>query len=246
MDLDRLNNRLHIKGVVLMVTIKDIAKAAGVSPSTVSRVISKHSRISASTSNKINKIMTEMGYHPNMMAKSLVSKTTKTLAIMLPRPAEELFQDFFFGELLRGILTQATPAGYDMLLTAATSPLNEKETVSRLVLGRRVDGVILLSARVDDPLITMLSEQNFPAVLVGRANVAAPLLSVDNDNEQAAYDATRHLIMQGHQRIGFVSGPPNLTVALDRMAGYQRKPIWKFMMIGLSKVSICKTVASER
>ncbi|GIP15906.1 LacI family transcriptional regulator [Paenibacillus montaniterrae] len=205
-----------------MVTIKDIARAAGVSPSTVSRVISNHSRISAKTSSKVKKIMEEMGYHPNMMAKSLVSKTTKTLAIMLPRPAEELFQDFFFGELLRGILTQSTPAGYDMLLTAATSPFDEKETVSRLVFGRRVDGVILLSARVDDPLITMLSEQQFPTVLIGRTDGSARILSVDNDNEQAAYDATRHLILQGHERIGFVSGPPNLTVALDRMAGYRR------------------------
>lgn len=205
-----------------MVTIKDIAKAAGVSPSTVSRVISNHSRISAATSSKIKKIMEEMGYHPNMMAKSLVSKTTNTLAIMLPRPAEELFQDFFFGELLRGILTQSAPAGYDMLLTAATSPFDEKETVSRLVFGRRVDGIILLSARVDDPLISMLSQQQFPAVLIGRANATAPILTVDNDNEQVAYDATRHLIVQGHKRVGFVSGPPNLTVSLDRMAGYRR------------------------
>jgi len=205
-----------------MVTIKDIAKAAGVSPSTVSRVISNHPRISTSTRNKIKQIMAEMGYHPNMMAKSLVSKTTKTLAILLPRPAEELFQDFFFGELLRGILTQSTLAGYDMLLSAATSPLDEQETVSRLVLGGRVDGVILLSARVNDPLISMLSAQNFPTVLIGRANDDTTILSVDNDNEQAAYDATSHLIMQGHQRIGFVSGPPNITVALDRKAGYQR------------------------
>src|SRR5690606_11022787 len=99
---------------------------------------------------------------------------------------------------------------------------DEQETVSRLVLGGRVDGVILLSARVNDPLISMLSAQNFPTVLIGRANDDTTILSVDNDNEQAAYDATSHLIMQGHQRIGFVSGPTNITVALDRKAGYQR------------------------
>ncbi|MFC6334509.1 LacI family DNA-binding transcriptional regulator [Paenibacillus septentrionalis] len=205
-----------------MVTIKDIAKAAGVSPSTVSRVISNHDRISSATSSKVKRIMEEMGYHPNIMAKSLVSKTTKTLAIMLPRPAEELFKDFFFGELLRGILTHSTIAGYDMLLTAATSPMDEKETVSRLVFGRRVDGVILLSSRVSDPLISMLDKQQFPTVLIGRTDEQAGILSVDNDNEQAAYDATKHLILQGHERIGFVSGPPNLTVSLDRMAGYRR------------------------
>ncbi len=85
-----------------MITIKDIAKLAGVSPSTVSRVISNHPRISSETSVKVKQIMKELNYHPNMMAKSLVSKTTQTLGIMLPRPAEELFQNYFFGELLRG------------------------------------------------------------------------------------------------------------------------------------------------
>lgn len=206
-----------------MVTIKDVAKAAGVSPSTVSRVVSNHPRISKATSIKVKKFMDEMGYHPNAMAKSLVSKTTQTLAIMLPRPAEELFQDFFFGELLRGILTHSTRAGYDMLLTAATNDHDETETISRLVFGRRVDGVILLSARVNDPLIGYLNEQNFPSVLIGRSDEShSNILSVNNNNIQASYDATQHLIMQGHTRIGFVTGPSSMTVSLDRMEGYRQ------------------------
>ncbi|MUT64552.1 LacI family DNA-binding transcriptional regulator [Paenibacillus sp. NEAU-GSW1] len=205
-----------------MVTIKDIAKAAGVSPSTVSRVVSNHPRISKETSIKVKRIMEEMGYHPNIMAKSLVSKTTNTLAIMLPRPAEELFQDFFFGELLRGILTHSSRAGYDMLLTAATSEHDEIETISRLVFGRRVDGVMLLSSRINDPLISYLNEQKFPSVLIGRTDEPHDnILSVDNDNVQAAFDATQHLIAQGHTRIGFVSGPQNLNVSRDRMSGYR-------------------------
>ncbi|MFX3632505.1 MAG: LacI family DNA-binding transcriptional regulator [Candidatus Pristimantibacillus sp.] len=206
-----------------MVTIKDVAKAAGVSPSTVSRVVSNHPRISKATSIKVKKFMDEMGYHPNAMAKSLVSKTTQTLAIMLPRPAEELFQDFFFGELLRGILTHSTRAGYDMLLTAATNDHDETETISRLVFGRRVDGVILLSARVNDPLIGYLNEQNFPSVLIGRSDEShSNILSVNNNNIQASYDATQHLISQGHTQIGFVSGPSSMTVSLDRMEGYRQ------------------------
>lgn len=205
-----------------MITIKDIAKAANVSPSTVSRVVSGHTRISKATTDKVKRIMEEMGYHPNAMAKSLVSKTTNTLAILLPRPAEELFQDSFFGELLRGILAQSSRAGYDMLLSAATSPQNESDTISRLVFGRRVDGVILLSSRINDPLIAMLDAQQFPTVLIGRDETSSSILSVDNNNEQGAYDATQHLIQQGHERIGFVSGPPDLTVSRDRMAGYRR------------------------
>ncbi|MFC6332866.1 LacI family DNA-binding transcriptional regulator [Paenibacillus septentrionalis] len=205
-----------------MVTIKDIAKAAGVSPSTVSRVISNHSRISKATTEKVKRIMEEMGYHPNVMAKSLVSKTTKTLAIVLPRPAEELFQDFFFGELLRGILAHSTKAGYDMLLAAATSPADEQDTISRLVLGRRVDGVVLLSSRQNDPLIKLLAKHEFPTVLIGRTEGHDTIISVDTDNVQASFDATTHMLNQGHTKIGFVIGPPNLTVSVDRLAGYRK------------------------
>lgn len=205
-----------------MITIKDIAKAANVSPSTVSRVVSGHTRISKATTDKVKRIMEEMGYHPNAMAKSLVSKTTNTLAILLPRPAEELFQDLFFGELLRGILAQSSKAGYDMLLSAATSPQDENDTISRLVFGRRVDGIILLSARINDPLIAMLDSHQFPTVLIGRDENCSTILTVDNNNEQVAFDATQHLIQQGHGRIGFVSGPSDLTVSRDRMAGYRR------------------------
>jgi len=205
-----------------MVTIKDIAKLAGVSPSTVSRVVSNHPRISAETSRKVKKIMEELGYHPNVMAKSLVSKTTHTIGIMLPRPAEELFRNDFFGELLRGIVTQSTRMGYDVLLTTATTEQDELGAISRLVRGRRVDGIVLLSSRRDDPLIAYLNEEKFPFVLIGRSEAYADVLMVDNNNVQASYDATKHLIAQGHERIGFVSGPPNLILSHDRLKGYEK------------------------
>lgn len=205
-----------------MVTIKDIARLAGVSPSTVSRVVSNHPRISPETSRKVKAIMEEQGYHPNVMAKSLVSKTTQTLGIMLPRPAEELFQNYFFGELLRGIVTQATRMNYDLLMTTATSSSDEVNTISRLARGRRVDGVLLLASKRDDPLIAFLSKEKFPFVLIGRSEAYPDAAMVDNNNIQTAYDATNHLIAQGHERIGFVSGPPDLTLSHDRLLGYQK------------------------
>jgi len=205
-----------------MVTIKDIARLAGVSPSTVSRVVSNHPRISPETSRKVKAIMEEQGYHPNVMAKSLVSKTTQTLGIMLPRPAEELFQNYFFGELLRGIVTQATRMNYDLLMTTATSSSDEVNTISRLVRGRRVDGVLLLASKRDDPLIAFLSKEKFPFVLIGRSEAYPDAAMVDNNNILTAYDATNHLISQGHERIGFVSGPPDLTLSHDRLLGYQQ------------------------
>jgi len=204
----------------MAVTIKDVAKKAGVSPSTVSRVLSNHPRISAETSRKVKSIMDQLGYHPNIMAKSLVSKTTNSICIMLPKSAEELFSNFFFMELIRGIVTQASRLGYDVLISSGANEKEEVEGVSRLLNGRRVDGVILLYSRKDDPVIDFLYEGGHPFVLIGRSEQYPDILSVDNDNVQASYDATKHLISLGHERIGFVSGPPELIVSQDRLKGY--------------------------
>ncbi|RUS46540.1 LacI family DNA-binding transcriptional regulator [Cohnella sp. AR92] len=206
----------------MSVTIKDVAKKAGVSPSTVSRVLSNHPRISRETTKKVKEIMEELGYHSNIMARSLVSNKTYTLGMILPRPAEELFQNQFFAESIRGITTQASRNGYDLLMTAGHSEQGELEAVTRLVKGRRVDGVILLQSRKNDPIIQFLKKEAFPFILIGHDREHEDILCVDNDNVQAAFDATQHLISQGHARIGFVSGPPNLTVSQDRLEGFRQ------------------------
>ncbi|GAB6928518.1 maltose operon transcriptional repressor MalR [Paenibacillus sp. JCM 10914] len=206
----------------MAVTIKDVAKRAGVSPSTVSRVLSNHPRISRETSRKVKEIMDEMGYHPNIMAKSLVSKTTESICVILPKPAEELFLNLFFMELIRGIVTQANRSGYDVVLSSGGTEQEEVAAISRLLNGRRVDGAILLYSRQDDQVVDFLKANNYPFVLVGRSEKYPDILSVDTDNIQAAYDATKHLISLGHKRIGFVSGPPNLIVSQDRMKGYRK------------------------
>lgn len=206
----------------LSVTIKDVARKAGVSPSTVSRVISGHPRISEKTAQRVLRVMDELGYHPNIMAKSLISKTTNTLGIILPRPAEELFQNYFFHEAIRGILSHANRSGYDLLMAAGSNEKEEMDAVMRLVRGGRVDGIILLSSKTHDPLIAFLEQSDFPFVIIGRSAEYPDAYTVDNDNVQAAYDATMHLINQGHRWIGFVSGPPELTVSQDRMEGYRK------------------------
>lgn len=206
----------------MSVTIKDVARKAGVSPSTVSRVISKHPRISKETAQRVMQVMNELGYHPNIMAKSLVSKTTNTLGIILPRPVDELFQNYFFHEVIRGILSQANRSGYDLLMASGSNEKEEMDTVMRLVRGRRVDGIILLSSKTHDPLIAFLEESDIPFVIIGRSAEFPDAYTVDNDNVQAAYDAAQHLINQGHKSIGFVSGPPDLTVSQDRMEGYRK------------------------
>jgi len=204
------------------ITIKDVAEKADVSPSTVSRVIAGNGRISVNTIARVKRIMEELGYYPNRMAQSLVNKTTNTLGIVLPRPADELLLNSFFPELIRGIVTSAARSGYDILMTTGPSESEEIAAIKRLFKSRRVDGIILMHSRKKDPVISMLNQEQFPFVLVGRNDDSLPLLTVDTDNIQAASDATKHLIDQGHVRIGFVSGPSNLIVSQDRLEGYRK------------------------
>ena len=105
-------------------------------------------------------------------------------------------------------------------MTTGASEQEELEAVTRIVKGKRVDGVIILYSRPNDSIIHFLNKENFPFVLLGRNKEFPDILCVDNDNIQAAFDATNHLISQGHQRIGFVSGPANLSVSQDRLEGY--------------------------
>ncbi|MCM3748750.1 LacI family transcriptional regulator [Paenibacillus pasadenensis] len=204
------------------ITIIDVAKKAGVSPSTVSRVISGSTRISAATSQKVKAVMEELGYHPNLMAKNLVSRTTMTIGLLLPRNADEAFLDIFFSEVTRGILSKATRAGYDLLLKTGKSEQEELDAVNRLVKGRRVDGIILLQSRLDDNVIRFLQKEKFPFVLIGRDPELPDILTVDNDNVQSAYDVTKHLLDRGHSRIGYASGPLELVVSADRHEGYRQ------------------------
>jgi len=205
----------------MSVTIKDVARIAGVSPSTVSRVLSNHPKISPATVRKVREAMEELGYHPNIMAKSLVSKSTQTIGLVLPRSVEE-FLNPFFSEVMRGMFAYANQAQYDVLMSAANSRQEELEAINRMILGRRVDGIIMMAPRKKDPVIEQLLQHDFPFVLLGRSMEHEELLCVNNDNIKAAFDATNHLISLGHQRIGFVSGSLDMVVTEDRLEGYRQ------------------------
>lgn len=204
----------------MSVTIKDVARIAGVSPSTVSRVLSNHPKISPATVRKVREAMEELGYHPNIMAKSLVSKSTQTIGLVLPRSVEN-FLNPFFSEVMRGMFAYANLAQYDVMMSSANSRQEELEAVNRMIMGRRVDGIIMMAPRKSDPVIEKLLQHDFPFVLLGRSLEREDLLCVNNDNIKAALDATNHLISLGHKRIGFISGSPDMVVTEDRLEGYR-------------------------
>ncbi len=203
------------------VTANDVAKMAGVSPSTVSRVISNNPRISEPTRRKVLKCMEELGYYPNANARSLAIKKTGTVGIIIPTTSEDYFSNPFFAESLRGIIRGASKSGYDLLLSTNTEKGEELKITKKFVRGSKVDGIILMTSKVDDECIEYLKNIDFPFSIIGSTD-DEEINQVDNDNALAAYELTKHLIEIGRKRIAMIVGDINLVVSKKRIKGYKK------------------------
>lgn len=205
------------------ITIKDVAKKAGVAPSTVSRVISQNSRISKATSDKVVKCMKELGYYPNAIARSLANRKTGVVGVIMPTTTEDVFLNPFFPEALRGIAKGASKAGYDMLLSTNWEKDEELKIIQNFIRGGKVDGIILMSSKVEDECIDYLCSIDFPFSLIGSPDSGGDKINhVDNDNYMAAYELTRYLSSIGKKSIAMIAGDEKLTVTRKRVEGYKK------------------------
>ncbi len=204
-----------------MATIKDVAQLANVSPSTVSRVIADNNRISDETKHRVRQAMQELHYHPNLIARSLIKRSSQTLGLVLSRSTDSAFSNPFFPEIIRGISAVSKRYHYGLMLATAEDYAEEAKLCLRMMTERRVDGVLLLASRVHDDLIQELSANDCPFVVLGRAPEGLRCYAVNNDNIQAAYSAVRHLLSLGHQRIALLNGPDDYTFCQDRFEGYR-------------------------
>ncbi|NLK21848.1 MAG: LacI family transcriptional regulator [Epulopiscium sp.] len=206
----------------MVVTIKDVAKAANVSPSTVSRVIADNPKISDETKKRVLKAMKQLHYHPNAIARSLANRSTKTLGVLLPNTDEDLFNNPFFIQAMRGISVYAQKRGYYIMYSYSDNEEQEMEFIKKYIHSKWVDGIILLSAREEDESIEYLKDIKYPFVVVGRPKDTSNVLWVDNDNFQAMYNVVTTLIERGNKKIAFIGGPEQFNVTKDRLAGYKR------------------------
>jgi DNA-binding LacI/PurR family transcriptional regulator len=206
----------------MAITIREVAKKANVSPSTVSRVLADNPKISDATKKIVYKVMKEMNYHPNAIARSLVSKTTKTIGLILPNTDEDLFVNPFFIQIMRGISHYAQKKGYYIMYTYSNNESQEVEYIASLMNSRRVDGIILPVVRKDDKCIAYLKEADYPFVVIGKPVDTEGTLWVDNDNFHAMYSVVNYLIQKGERKIAFIGGSPTLNVTINRLEGYKK------------------------
>lgn len=202
------------------VTIKDVAKAAGVSPSTVSRVISDSDRISAETKELVRRTMKELGYHHNAIARSLVTQKTDTIGLVMARPTQQAFANPFFSGIIQGIAGVTQEKHYSLILSSTGDYREEQEETLKLFRNRRVDGVILMSSRRNDELIDQLIKSGYPFVLIGRSPEHEGIPIVNNDNIKDTYDTVAFLLKRNYKKIIALSGPEEYIVSQDRAQGY--------------------------
>lgn len=200
-----------------MSTIRDVARRAGVSTMTVSRVINSSGYTSQETRARVERAVAELGYVPNALARHLRSKRTKTVALVLADLTNP-----FFTTIARGV--EDVAADHDFAVMFCNTDDSESEEIEylRMLIQRQIDGVLLVPASSSGASLRLLRSHRVPVVVVDR-RVHSPLVDeIRSDSEGGAYQLVRHLIGLGHRRIAMLSGSRSISTSVDRVSGYRR------------------------
>ena len=201
----------------MKVTIKDVAKAAGVSASTVSRALHNNNRISPEVRAKVHKVAQELNFHPNQMARSLVNRQSRIIGIVFPGDMSMNLGNPFYPLVLEGLGHAASEKHYHILLITGSEGVSAAEASREAIDSGYVSGLILLAAEnapTEDP--------GLPTVVLGHPTDPQNCCYVDNDNVRLGYEATRYLLNHGHERILLIGYDPRFMFTVDRRAGYEQ------------------------
>src|SRR5581483_2858416 len=201
-------------------TIIDIAKHAGVSRSTVSRVINNDPKVNAKTRKRVQSVLLDLNFQPNAAARVLAAGRTHVLGLVIPMRVSALFSDPYFPLLIQGISAACNKYEYSTMLWLA-EPEYERRMIQQIVSASLIDGVIVASALTDDPVVEAVCARRIPFVLVGRHPVYDDISYVDVDNRISARDATMHLLRLGYKRVATIAGPHTMIAGMDRLDGYR-------------------------
>lgn len=165
--------------------------------------------------------MEALQYQPNAIARSLARSRTRIIGVIMPGKETDLLLNPFFPEALHGIVTSAARHGHDVLLSTGSKHRNELDVIKNLVGGGKVDGLILLRSREQDPNIQYLLKADFPFSVIG-SGCGLPVNHVNNDNVAAARELTAHILETGRRNVFFASGPLELSVTAERLEGFRQ------------------------
>jgi DNA-binding LacI/PurR family transcriptional regulator len=200
-------------------TLEDLARAAGVSRATASRVVNGSPTVGLDARHSVERAVAELGYVPNRAARSLVTRRSDSIGVVIAEPAGRIFGDPFFAEVLRGISAGLAAREMQLVLVLSQTP-EEERRAERYLTGGHVDGAILFSLHGDDPLPEHLLSHGIPVVVGGEPPHGARVSYVDNDNHGGAIAAVNHLIDRGRTTIATITGPLDMPAGVARRRGY--------------------------
>ena len=224
------------------VTINDIAKQAGVSKGSVSYALNGRPGLSEATRERILRIADELGWHPNLAARSLSAARASACGLVLARPAKTLAVESFFPEFLSGVESELSARSVALTLQLASDLEGEAAVYRRWWAERRVDGVLVLDLRVDDPRVDELLRLRLPAVVVGGPVAGNGLPSVWHDEQAAVVELVRYLAALGHERVARVEGLPGFVHSVTRTAAF--RDVTRELQLSASVVSTDYTAES--
>lgn len=199
-------------------TIKDVAKLAGVSISTISRVLNSPDKVVPEKREKVLEAIERLQYHPNALARGLIHKRTKTLGVLIPDVSS-----LYYAEVFRGMEDAARESGNNMLICNTDNNKKTMIDAVQTLYEKQIDGIIFTSEPMYPDYYEMFSRINLPIVLASTHSLEYEMPSVKINDEQAGFDGTEYLIRKGHKRIGMISGPNLDPIAgLPRLQGFLR------------------------
>ncbi|WP_318200917.1 LacI family DNA-binding transcriptional regulator [Streptomyces sp. SCL15-4] len=202
-------------------TLEEVAARAGVGRGTVSRVVNNAAGVKDSTRQAVQQAIAELGYVPNLAARTLAGRRADAVALVVTEPDWRLFAEPFFSEIVSSLGDALADTGMQLLLTMVRSD-TERKRFLEYARGGRVDGALLISVRTDDSLPDMLAEAGLPTVLLGRRSGDEHVSYVDADNAGGARSAVTHLLATGRKAIATITGPLDMYVAQCRLRGYRQ------------------------
>lgn len=204
-------------------TIYDIARVAGVSKSTVSRVLNKQTNISPEAREKVLRAIDELQYQPNKLARALTSSGFDAIMVISTRPAKTTAGNPFFSEVLHAITAKAEEEGFDVILQTSRSTEDDLQKCESKIKQKMIKGIIMLSSPADESFFARLDKYDIPVVVIGKVEGQyAHVYSVDTDNYRDSIALTDALIDSGHQHIACLHAPLEYHVSVDRVNGYKK------------------------
>ncbi|MBN1963254.1 MAG: LacI family DNA-binding transcriptional regulator [Anaerolineae bacterium] len=201
-------------------TLEEIGELAGVSRATVSRVINNYPHIRPEVRERVERVIRETGYEPNLVARSLASNRSNILGLVIPSAGSLLFSDPYFPRLIQGISQGCDESDYTLALFLFQSEQKERNNLHSIYQKGILDGIIITASVLADPHIPQMIEYSLPFVMIGRPATHPEINYVDVDSVGGAFTAVDHLARLGYRRIATITADPDSTVGIDRRAGY--------------------------